>query len=89
MNYDLEPGNFVLFERGYYSEKTNLDHVVAVKYFSLSETLEAYKEQFVPDDEYDRADQYGFIAWLIINGYVIPVECREIHLGEFDDLKIR
>lgn len=86
-------GSVIAFTAGVYSNFRMEGLVVAVDDLDLPTLAQSYNarnggKQFLQKTDQDpysgeSGDYYGFVAWLIANGFALPVEHSEMHLGDY------
>lgn len=82
----VDAGEILAFSEGEYSDYGYRGHVVAIKDFDLgqmmrqhiSERIEQYAEEYSPTD--------GFETFLVASGVVVPLTCREVHIGSYGNV---
>jgi hypothetical protein len=75
-------GSILTFTDGEYSDFHLAAYLVTIKYCDIPKLAQecangkiAHKDLF--------ANPENFPAWLIVNGYAMPVDHSEVHLGEY------
>lgn len=79
------PGSVLTLTQGEYS-----DFCVAGQLVTLKECdLRRLGRKFVAEkgDRWEASPTY-FPAWLVVNGYCMPLECSEVHIGNYGGLQI-
>ena len=77
-------GAIIVFTSGEYSDFGIVGLVVAIQDCNLPELAQKMangKVQYVDSD----ADSDNFAAWLIANGYAMPVDHSTVHVGDYSD----
>ena len=92
----IKAGQIICITTGEYSDYGIRDHLRAIRGFDSSELIEDFKgTEFyrAADYEGDDADEYGsdsrFLAWLIRQGIVEPLDANEVvelHIGSYGRL---
>jgi hypothetical protein len=84
-------GTALQFTSGEYSDFCTRGLVVTIKDLDLHEAATAYmREQCDATPDEDRRsfgvsyDLGGFVSWLVAQGYAMPADVEEVHLGEYD-----
>jgi hypothetical protein len=80
-------GSVILFTKGSYSDFETSGLVVAIKECNLPLLAQEFARAYEPDPErhWQHAIPTEFPAWLIVNGYAMPVDVSEVHLGDYDE----
>lgn len=81
-------GTVLLLEEGEYSDRSYCGHLVTVRDLNLREAGASYAEQYKAEDEYDRPDPSGFVAWLVAEQFAMPLDHSEAHIGSYGRLEI-
>lgn len=77
----INEGELLLFSNGEYSDYGVMTLARATKPFNIQDRLEAYLKCHPEQRERYEFDEYGFLAYLTLDGTVVEVEYREVHLG--------
>ncbi len=91
-NVELKAGELIVFSSGEYSSYGYDGHFVALRDVSNDEMLELVsalkaEESSDPDELYGHARD-SFIARAIQQGWLLSVNCREIHYGSYGELNL-
>lgn len=80
------PGKVIGFTHGVYSDFVYAGSVVTLKEFNLRELVTEYIEEFNASkvSEWAHASPYGFLGWLVVKEYAMPLEQQVVHLGDYD-----
>lgn len=82
-----KPGVVIQFSHGEYSSYGMVGLVVTLKECDLPALAQQYvgqrKAAIAAGKEYREAEPENFPSWLITNGYVMPVDYQEVHLGGY------
>lgn len=82
----FDAGKVINFTHGEYSDFSNVALVVTVKDCDLPKLVTAFRRSHKPRDEWRKGDDpTAFPAWLIANGYCMPVDETEVHLGDYSE----
>lgn len=74
-------GEIILFSEGCYSDYGYCGKVVFIKDCDL---LKSKSDFLISHDKQEWGFQSLFVTWLVANQICMPLECREIHLGEYE-----
>lgn len=90
-NLDIKAGELICFSEGEYSEYGYIDHFVALQDVSRKQLLAL--AQSLRDQEEAETIEYGqakeqLIPRMIANGWLLSINCREIHIGRYGTLDI-
>lgn len=78
LNYPT--GSIMVFTYGAYSDYGITAFLVAIKPCNLPLLAKEFQKT---RDEWDREDPDGFGSWLVAQGYAMPVDHSEVHVGEY------
>jgi hypothetical protein len=76
----------ILFTEGSYSDFATAGLVVAIKECNLPLLVREFVRTYKPDPKHplEKPSHDEFPPWLIVNGYVMPVDVSEVWLGGGD-----
>jgi hypothetical protein len=82
-----QPGTVLCFTCGAYSDFNLCGSVVTIKECDLPKLVGKFKEwKRLPENQSyseEEADPSDFPSFLIVSGYAMPLDCQEVHLGEY------
>jgi hypothetical protein len=81
-------GSILIFSTGEYSDYGLSGFVVTLKECDLRKLAAEYRDNYEPEDKWDKPRPEGFAGWLIAKGYAMPVEASEVHLGSYGDFDL-
>lgn len=81
-------GSILVLTSGEYSDYGMVGYVVTVEDCDLRALAQEYRNAHKPANQWDRPDPDGFVAWLVVNGYAMPVDASTVHLGSYGELMI-
>ena len=95
-NLDLKAGELICFSEGAYSDYGYNGHFVVLQDVSESEMEQLARDLIAEESEMARtgtSGHYGFaksafIPRAIRNGWLLSVNCREIHTGSYGSLEL-
>lgn len=88
-NTKLSAGEVIVLTNGEYSSFGIAGYIVSRIDFDLQEAIDLFNQQLTEAERDDIDDPHTkFIAWLVSTERVVPVEHREIHIGNYDELEI-
>lgn len=85
--YILARGTAVQFTSGEYSDFGTCGFIVTIQEFNLGEVIKKYQEETNKKRVPYKDDIHGFPSWLVANGYAMPGEVEEIHLGSYGEFR--
>jgi hypothetical protein len=80
-NLKFAVGEVVVATQGAYSDYSIVGYFVTIKEFDMRPLAAEYAAIRRAAEEYEEND--GFIGWLVSKELVVPVNYREIYLGEY------
>lgn len=78
-NIFLKKEELIALTYGDYSDYTTL----AICRVLVNLDIVALKDEYLQERSISKLEEYEFLSWLIANGKVEQVVCKEIHLGNF------
>lgn len=70
----VKKGTFLAFSGGEYSDKWTNGPFEVLQDFDQKSVVDAYLSQRVPKDKWDIPQDYEFISWMSLQGYIRDVE---------------
>ncbi|RWX22160.1 hypothetical protein EHH54_39395 [Rhizobium leguminosarum] len=78
-------GTMLSFSGGEWSDKWTNGPFEVIKEFDQQETVDAFRAQFQPEDEWDKPDESEFAAWLTLNNFIRDVpRSYNWYMGGYD-----
>lgn len=84
---DYPKGTILEFTSGEYSDFRTDGVVVTLRRCQLLPLQDAFKAEWKaekPREDWDNPGTDDFIAWLVANQHVAPVQCSPVHLGSYE-----
>lgn len=88
INTKVSQGEVIFFSHGAYSDYSYCGEVIFTKDCDLAEQAIEYRKSTNLEGDSCSDQISSFSGWLVGQGFCLPLECREIRLGEygsFDD----
>jgi hypothetical protein len=78
-------GTVLLMSSGEYSDYAYVGQLVTIKDCDLPKLAQECRDTFKKEEGgwRDEADANDFPSWLVANGYAVPLECSEVHVGSY------
>lgn len=79
-------GTIILFSEGVYSDFGYCGEVRLLMDLDVKKVEKEYRAAhvLVKQNEYDEPSQSGYVGWLIRTGIAEPLECQQVHLGDYN-----
>lgn len=84
---EFKAGQLICFSKGCYSDYCIIDHFICLKDLN-EDVFKTYEEIYDQKSEKRYYNQDLFISLLIRDGYLMIIDCPEIHLGSYGELEI-
>lgn len=81
MEHKISRGEVIVFTSGCYSNFGIRGYAIALKDFDMREVRSLIVKR---NEGKDRYGSYEFMGWLVSHEYVLPIEHREYHLGDYE-----
>ena len=89
-NLDIKAGELICFSEGEYSDYGYSGHFVALQDIARSQLwalAQSLRDQEEDGGEYGQAKEQ-YIPCMIANGWLLSINCREIHIGSYGSLDV-
>jgi hypothetical protein len=81
-------GMIVNFTEGEYSDFGNVGLVVTLRDCDMATLVAEFLALHEPVTNYGGPGGCAFVAWLVANQHCAPVDCNELHLGNYGNLEL-
>jgi hypothetical protein len=84
-NMNISMGEIILFSEGNYSDYGYCGRVIFTMNCNLNLLVRIYRSETNKENKTYSDQVAKFPSWLVAKGFCVPLESREIWLGEYDE----